>query len=438
MRLLKRVVAIFVVCGVLATCFVGCAKKGKPLLKLGDNEISVNLFELYLSRMKGTLCSAEYFGASAKQDEFWDTVVDAYEKTTYNTVYTDMVLDTAKSYIAALALFDERGLELPDSYIEEIDAELEELIESVAEGSKTTFNTMLAEYGANYDVLREAYIIEAKIAYLREDIFGINGSKVSPDLIEKYYQDTYACFKQVFLYTYDPVYVTDENGDNIYYTAEGNVSYDTTKTQKKDENGNPVYDTKGDRVYVYTDENGKERIAYKIKDATRKPLIDSNGDPVKRHYEGDELKLVIEEATMILEQVKENDTIGFDLLVEEHTQDETYESYPDGYYLSPTTAYPVPEVQETLFELGVGQYKMVRSENGLHIIMRYKPAVGAYALDAYENLFIAKSTGTYIFMNDLVSKLMTDYVASYKDSVEVDESLLDGIDIKGAGINLHY
>ncbi len=425
-------------CGMLAVCFTGCAKKGKPLLKLEDSEISVNLFELYLSRMKGTLCSSEYFGASAKQDEFWDTIVDAYDKTTYNTVYTDMVLDNAKSYIAALALFDERGLELPDSYIEEIDSELESLINNVADGSKTTFNTMLSEYGANYDILREAYIIEAKIAYLREDIFGVNGSKISPDLIEKHYQETYACFKQVFLYTYDPVYVTDENGDNIYYTADGSVSYDTTKTQKTDENGNPVYDVKGDRVYVYTDDSGKERIAYKIKDATREVLIDSNGDPVKRHYEGDELKLVIEEATMILEQVKEGDTIGFDLLVEEHTEDESYESYPEGYYLAPTTPYPVAEVQETLFDLEVGQYKMVRSENGIHIIMRYKPAAGAYALDEYENLFIAKSTGTYIFMGDLISKLLTEYVASYKDAVEVDESLLDGIDIKSAGINYHY
>lgn len=438
MRSFKRIIAICLACAVLAVCFTGCANKGKPLLRLEDSEISVNLFKLYLSRMKGTLCSADYFGSSAKQDEFWDTIVDAYDKTTYNTVYTDMVLDTAKSYIAALALFDERGLELPDSYIEEIDSEMQGLVDSIGGGSKTTLNSVLAEFGANYDVLREAYIIEAKIAYLREDIFGVNGSKVSPDLIEKYYQETYARFKQVFLYTYDLVYVTDENGDNIYYTADGSISYDTAKTQKKDENGSPVYDSQGNRVYVYTDENGKERIAYKIKDATREVLTDSNGDPVKRQYEDDELKRVIEEATMILEEVKEGDTIGFDLLVDKYTEDESYESYPDGYYLTQTTIYPISEVQDTLFELEVGEYKMVRSENGIHIIMRYEPEEGAYALDEYENLFIANSTGTYIFMSDLTSKLMTDYVASYKDAVEVDESLLEGVDIKSAGINYHY
>ena len=92
-----------------------------------------------------------------------------------------------------------------------------------------SFNQRLAEYGANYDVLREAYMVEAKIAYLREDLFGINGSKIAPTLIEEYYKDNYARFKQVFLYTYEYVYETDENGDNIYYKEDGKISYDTSK-----------------------------------------------------------------------------------------------------------------------------------------------------------------------------------------------------------------
>ena len=439
MKSLKRIITLCLVCTMLACCFAGCAKKsGKPLLTLDDSEISVNLFELYLSRMKGTLCSADYFGSSAKKDEFWDTIVDAYDKTTYNTMYTDMVMDTAKSYIAALALFEEKELTLPDSHIEEIDSELEALIENVAGGSKTTLNSILSEYGANYDVLRESYIIEAKIAYLREYLFGANGSKVSAELVEQYYQETYACFKQVFFYTYEYVYETDENGDNIYYTENGRVSYDTTKTQKKDADGNDVYDKNGDRVYVYTDENGKERIAYKIKDAEREILIDSNGDPITKDYDGDKEKLIIEKATSIFEQVKEGDTINFDMLVKNNTEDESYEKYPDGYYITEDSYYPLPEVQKAVFEMKVGECKMVRSDNGLHVIMRYEPKEAAYTLEEYEDLFIAKSTGTYIFMGDLVSKLMTDYVASYKERVVIDEALLEGVDIKSAGINYHY
>ena len=144
----KRIIALLLACLCIALSFGGCSSKSKPLLTLDDNEISVNLFQLYLSRMKGTLCTTNYFGSSAKKDAFWDTIVDAYDKSTYNTFYTDMVLDTAKSYIAALALFDEMGLELPDSYIDEIDTQMEALVDNVAEGSKTTLNTILAEYGA--------------------------------------------------------------------------------------------------------------------------------------------------------------------------------------------------------------------------------------------------------------------------------------------------
>jgi hypothetical protein len=286
--------------------------------------------------------------------------------------------------------------------------------------------------------LREAYIIEAKIAYLREDLFGADGSKISATLIEEYYQQTYARFKQIFFYTYEYIYETDENGDNIYYTDDGHVSYDTSKTQKRDESGNPVTDAKGDIIYVYTDENGKERVAYKIKDAKREIVMDSSGNPQTRDFEGDRLKLVIEEATLLLESLKEGDTINFNLLVDEHTQDESYADYPDGYYLSKDAYYPVEEVQTALFELEIGQYKMVRSANGIHIIMRYKPEVGAYTLEEYKNLFIANSTGTYIFMGDLISKLLSDYVSSYKEQVVVDKTLIEEIDIKRAGINYHY
>ena len=122
----------------------------------------------------------------------------------------------------------------------------------------------------------------------------------------------------------------------------------------------------------------------------------------------------------------------------EYTEDESFDTYPKGYYITADSYYPLPEVQKAVFEMKVGECKMVRSENGLHVIMRYEPAEAAYALSEYEDLFIAKSTGTYIFMSDLVSKLMTDYVASYKEKVVIDKSLLDGVDIKSAGINYHY
>ena len=132
MRSVKRIVAFILACVTVGLCLCACSTKGKPLMKLDKSELSVNHFELYLSRMKGMLSTTSYFGASAKKPEFWDTWMDITDKTTYNTHYTNMVLEAAKGYLAAVALFDERGLKLPKSYIDDIDANMEELVNNEA------------------------------------------------------------------------------------------------------------------------------------------------------------------------------------------------------------------------------------------------------------------------------------------------------------------
>ena len=189
MRSVKKLIAAVMACVLILVGFVGCASKGKTLMKLDGNEMSVNLFELYLSRMKGMLCTTTYFGNSATREDFWDTWMDADTWITYNEHYTKVVLEASKTYLAALALFEEKGLKLPDSYIEEIDAEMEALVLNEADGSKTAFNAIISDYGVNYDLLREAYIVEAKIDYLEDYLFGVDGSKIGANLIRTITED---------------------------------------------------------------------------------------------------------------------------------------------------------------------------------------------------------------------------------------------------------
>lgn len=438
MRSVKKIVAILLALVMLTACFAGCGNKGKTLMELDGNELSVNLFELYLSRMKGMLCTTTYFGSSAKEDDFWDTWMDVTDKTTYNTYYTETVLDAAKGYLAAIALFEEEGLKLPESYITEIDTELEELITNEADGSKTTFNAIIGNYGVNYDMLREAYIIEAKIDYLQDHLFGSDGSKVGANLIEKYYQENYARFKQVFLYTYEYVYETDENGDVIYYREGSRISYDTTKTAKTDEDGNYVTDANGDRVYVYIDANGNERIAYKHEGASKQNVVDDEGEAVIRNYNTTEMELIAKDANDILAQTKKGDTITFDSLVTKYTEDTGIVDYPNGYYVTEDTYYESPEVIAELFKMEVGDVKMIKSDYGYHIVMRYELEDSAYTKSEYDDLFISSKSGTYTFMDDLIGQLFMAYIAPYKERVTVDENVLSEIDIKRAGINYYY
>ena len=109
-KIIKRVICVIVILAMLSISLVSCGGTGKPLLKLDKQSISVNVFELYLSRMKGMLCSADYFGEAAKKTAFWETLKDVSTKQTYSDYYTEMVLDTAKTHLAALAEFDRLGL----------------------------------------------------------------------------------------------------------------------------------------------------------------------------------------------------------------------------------------------------------------------------------------------------------------------------------------
>ena len=408
---------------------------------LDDCSISVNLFELYLSRAKGMLSSMEYFGESAKSEDFWETWIDIYDKKTYNTYYTEMVLDDAKKYLAAMAVFEELQLELPQSYIDEIDTELNEMIINEANGSKAAFNAVLANYGANYDILREAYIIDAKIAYLRNELFGENGSKIGANIIDDYYKENYARFKQVFLYTYEFVYDEDANGDKIYYrNGTSRISYDDTQTPKLDDKGNHVSDKNGDKIYVYTDSEGKERIAYKKQDASTKQQYDSSGEPKIRYYkESDpEMKIVNSDANAIFEEAKTGDYAGFDTLVAEYNQEDGSKDYPNGYYVSQYTEYEAIEVIDEVLDMEVGEVRKVQSDYGIHIIMRYELEESAYTFEENEDLFISTKTGTYVFMSNLIDYLLDEYVKEYVARITIDENLLKTVDIKHAGINYYY
>ena len=374
MKTITRIVALALACTLVALCLAACGSKGKTLLKLEDSEISVNLFELYLSRMKGVLCTASNFGASATKPEFWDTWMSVSDRTTYNTHYTNIVLEAAKEYLSAIALFEERGLKLPDSYIDDIDARMEELVNNEADGSKTAFNAIIGEYGVNYEMLREAYIIEAKIDYLQEDLFGKNGSKIGANLVDEYYRDNYARFKQVFLYTYEYVYETDENEDVIYYDENGNIAYDREKgTAKTDSEGKYVTDKNGQRVFVYIDSNGKERISYDRQKGARKAVTDSQGEAVIKKYNDTEMDIVLEQAKGILNEAKNADADTrvqtFDSLVNKHTEEEGISEYPNGYYITADTNYASPEVLKALFDMNVGDVRMVQSDYGIHVIM---------------------------------------------------------------------
>lgn len=437
-RIIKCTVALLLAMFMCLASFVACSDKkdlGKTLMSIEDTTISVNLYMLYLSRLKGILCSSYSFGESAISDSFWDTVMSA-DGTTYNKYYSESILENTKTYLAALYEFDRRGLELPKATIDKIDERLETFINEDANGSKPAFNAILAEYGVNYDILREAYIIEEKIAYLKNDIFGADGSKIAKNLIDDYYKANYARFKQILYYTCDYVYITDENGDDIYYKKDGKIAYDTTATPKTDANGNNMRDANGDVIFVKTNSEGLTRVAYDTKNGTRRNKTDTDGSYIIAELEGAELQAVLAQASETYAKMKKDDYETF----EKNMNSE--ESYPNGYYITKETDYDSPEVVEAIFEMEVGEVRAVKSQYGVHVIMKYELEDDGYDPSAHpenSDFFISTKNGNYVFLTDLINQLTSSYLTSnYKDKIIVDTTALEGVDIKRVAPNFYY
>ena len=430
-KICKRIVALILTLIMAVSCFVGCSSKGKTLMKIEDTEISINLYKLYLSRLKGMLCSSYSFGADALEDSFWDTVMSK-EGMTYNTYYTNAILENTKTYLAAMYECDLRGIELPKATLTEIDERIDDFIKNDAGGSKTTFNSMLSPYGVNYKILREAYIIEAKIELLKDTVCGVNGELIGKNLLDDYYEQNYARFKQIFYYTYDYVYLTDENGDDIYYTDKGKIAYDTSATPRTDSDGKAVYDANGDRVYVFVNDEGLTRIAYDKKNGVRRNKTAEDGSHIIADLEGEELQAVLDHAAMTMEKTEKNDFSGFEALMDSD------EKYPNGYYMTRETNYDSPEVIEALFEMEIGDVRMIKSDYGIHIIMKYELEDDGYNKKANSDFFISTETGNYVFINDIKNQIMSSYLDKHKEKIIIDDALLVGVDMKSVEPNFYY
>ena len=426
-----KIISLVLVAIMLIGCFAGCSKKGETLLSIENTEISVNLYMLYLSRMKGLLCEGNY---AATEDSFWDTIMSADGSTTYNKYYSDMVLENAKSYLAAAYEFDKRGYKLPQGTMDAIDADIKELMYADANGSKTQFNNILAQYGANYEVLREAYIIDAKMNYLKDVIYGANGELIGDNLYGEYYRNNYVRFKQIFFYTYDYVYETDGYGqERYYYPNSDTIAYDTNATVKTDAEGNPVKDSNGDTIYVKENEKGEKVVAYNMIDGERRKDRDDDGNYIVKPVGDAELETIMASANDIYAKVT---AISKDFTTFDKYASDTSE-YPMGVYVAKDSNY-VSEVIDEVFNMEIGDVRMVRSDLGIHIVMKYELEDGGYKKKDNSDFFISTETGNFIFLDDLKNQLLYELIKPNYDMIVVDMSVLSGIDMKSVAPNFYY
>lgn len=373
---------------------VSCSSLGTPVMTLGKTEITGSMIEFWMSRYKAQF---EYsYGQSLKTayglssvDSIWKVKVKDDSAETYDDMFSSYIFDNAKTYLCALYLFDQFGLKLPDSTVKKTDETINEYVTNLADGSKSEFNAILAAYGINMKILRELYLADEKVSYLREYLFGSNGTEpITTQQIEDYYQKNYVRMKQICVFI--------------------------NQRPKQNEDGTYVTDSSGKTQYttMTADENAAART--KIEEALAK--IDGGED--------------------------------FEKALSEYDENKADDGYKNGIYMSAESSFgndeDLQKIYETLCEMKVGEVRELELSNSLHIIKKYELDTGAYAKAENSDFFLFNDgTGSYQTLQQYVkTPLFLDYIKGKLDEfsaeIKIDDEALSQYRISKVKSNYNF
>ena len=433
-RLLCALCALLMVLG--AFSLSGCSQSGEVLLKAGDQTISTNVFQLMLSRVKGNLSRGGY---KVEDDSFWDTVIES-DGTVYNQFIIQQTLFSAKQLLVAAMIFDEEGLTLPQSTLDDIEKEIHEFIEYDADGSKSAFNAKLGTYGANITALRELYILEAKTAALKAHLYGKDASKIAATVKQDYLNQYAVCFKQILFRNYYEKYEQDVNGDEIYYLVNennervNNIAYDTKNgTPKLDKDGEIIVDANKDTVYYKKDGH----IAYDTENGRRAPKYDKTGHVETGEYSAEEKKAHKEQAEEVFMAMKNGDYAAFEAVIAQCVAAKDDAILTDNEYCFLYTTEDngddyLNDIADTLESKDDGSLHLLTSEYGYAVLMKYPMVEDAYGKTEYTEWFKE-------FNTRVINWLFEPKCDARLSEVTVNEELFAALpSMKEIGINYNY
>jgi hypothetical protein len=314
------------------------------------------------------------------------------------------------------------------------------LIKERADGSKSTFNSMLASYGANEKIFREYLEIARKLALLREDLYGKNGSLVSEASKENYLNEHYVAFKQIMVAKFDYVYETDENGDDIYYNEDKTVAYNKELYKHYDRNGDPVKDASGNVMYFHADNS----IAYDTENGVRAYRYDESGNPLTANYSGTELIERKGRAEALAAQAGKGNYTRFEELMLLHSDNYDEETSANAFYLDHTVSYAAcgfdyfDDLADAVVSVDVGETAVVETDYGFHVLMRYETEKGAYDEEKLKDWFTDAYYNVFDFYTNLTSTLLDARLAESMTAILVDEELASTLSMKTVATNLYF
>ena len=385
MKNFKRTIALLLCICLLAITFVSCGAQGEPMMSLADKVITLNTYQLLLSRMKGTL---GYYGYNVNRESFWKTTISA-DGMTWDDYFCTVILEEASRYLISDYLFDRNGLVFSSEREEFVNQLMDALVKKA--GSKTKLNEDLKQFGANYDILRELYVLESKIDMLKDHLYGKNAELISDEDKQEYLENNYVAFGQILLPSYYYLIDKDRFGDSVYYTDKDHkkIAYDKSNGKTKtDEYGKTILDVLGDPEYF----NEEGKIAYDTKNGVLGYVTDKDGNNTVGYYDKDVMGEKYELATKYA-----NDCSGdVDKFLEYAALYDESESVGETMYLFMSAGYYgaqnesvsyLDDIAKALNEMKVGECKVVESDYGYHIVCKYEIEEKAYSNEKYKDTF---------------------------------------------------
>ena len=224
---MKKLTAIIALLLVAALMLPSCStvNTGSAVMEYEGTKMGEKLYSFWVARYKRNILN--YYSDVENTDTYWDS--EYTDGMTVGEYFTGVIDNQIKNILIAQKLFKEYGLKLSDSAVQAIDDDINEKIEYA--GSRAALNSELAKIGINIDILKEAYLWEARHDAVYNYLFGTGGKlETTSAQLESYYKEYYSRIHYIVLYT--TKLVTDSDG-NLKYDTNGNVmTEDMTEEEK--------------------------------------------------------------------------------------------------------------------------------------------------------------------------------------------------------------
>lgn len=232
---LKFTVAVLLCAGlVFGTVSCGNGDTTPAVMELDGAEVTAAMYHYWASSAKGSYIYS--YEDVTNTEDCWQQELS--EGLTVGEYFDSVTLETVKSNLVAMKLFEDYNLKITSAEKKSVDDYISDLVKEYADGSEKMLDTVLSEYGINIKLLKTLYLEETKTTKVFDYLYGDGGRKALSDSdYEKYYNESYVHFQLIYIND-KYQYVTDEKGNNVtdedgYYKTEELDGEKKTEKEKK-------------------------------------------------------------------------------------------------------------------------------------------------------------------------------------------------------------